>query len=145
LFTAGENRSYVSTYSPLGFVDATIQGRTTEVSPGRERGRNVYSIFTKISALSSQRVRTNLAGSVRLDHGWYEVQVRHQPTLKPDRLRVSVEVPDGWRIDRAPHLVMQYSRLASTSRLLERTATFRVHVVRDPGTWNLWERLRAGV
>jgi len=76
--------------------------------------------------------------------GWYSVEVRHQPTLNTDRVRVSVDVPDGWRIDQAPHMRKQYARLATTSRELQRTTTFRVHITQDPSAWDIWERLRVG-
>ena len=36
------------------------------------------------------------------------------------------------------------SRRASVSVALDKTRTYRVHVVRDPGTWDLWARLEAG-
>jgi UDP-N-acetylmuramyl pentapeptide phosphotransferase/UDP-N-acetylglucosamine-1-phosphate transferase len=143
-FVAGQAVSFLSLYSPLGFESAAVSQRPTDVSSGRERDRNVYSIYSSIPAKSSQLVTARLSGTVPLHDGWYSVQVRHQPTLNADHVHVSVAVPDGWRIDRAPHMRKPYARLASTAVELQRTTVYRVHVVRDPG-WNIWEHLRAGV
>jgi UDP-N-acetylmuramyl pentapeptide phosphotransferase/UDP-N-acetylglucosamine-1-phosphate transferase len=144
-FFAGENRSLVSIYTPLQIAGAAIDGKPANVSPGSERGRSVYSLYTQMPARSSSTVDTKLAGDVVLHDGWYDVAVRHQPTLQPDRLRVSVDVPDGWRIDKAPGMEQPFAGRATTTLLLDKTTTFRVHVVRDPGTWDLWARLEAGV
>jgi len=100
----------------------------------------VYLIDNDPAALSL----VGFAGTVPLHDGWYSVEVRHQPTLNADRVRVSIDVPEGWSIDQAPHLKKQYARLATTSIALQRTTTFRVHITRDPAAWDLWERLRAG-
>ena len=79
---------------------------------------------------------------MRLHDGWYSVVMRHQATIIPDRVRVSVDVPAGWRIDQAPHMRKQYARLATTSIELQRTTTFRVHISQDPSAWDIWQRLR---
>jgi UDP-N-acetylmuramyl pentapeptide phosphotransferase/UDP-N-acetylglucosamine-1-phosphate transferase len=143
-FAAGDNVSLVSLYSPLGFLSAAIDKQATNVSPGRERGRNVYSVYSSIPAEATEKISAKLAGTVPLHNGWYSVEVRHQPTLNADRVRVSVDVPEGWRIDKAPHMRKQYARLATTSIELERTTTFRVHITQDPSAWDIWERLRVG-
>ena len=72
------------------------------------------------------------------------MEVRHQATLNPDRVRVAVDVPVGWRIDQAPGMTRPFSRRASVNGQLDRTITYRVHVVRDPGAWDLWQRLEVG-
>jgi hypothetical protein len=143
-FFAGENRSFVSLYSPLRIASATMNGKATSVAPGKERGRNVYSVFADMPAKSTAALDARLSGTVMLHGGWYDVVVRHQATLNPDRVHVSVDVPEGWRIDRAPGMERPFSGRASTSLELERTKTFRVHIVRDPGMWDLWSRLEAG-
>lgn len=144
-FYAGENRSLVSIYSPLQIASAKIDGKPVAVTPGSERGRNVYSLFTQMPARTSTTVDTKLAGNVPMHDGWYDVDVRHQPTLLPDRVRVSVDVPDGWRIDQAPGMDRPFAGRATATLLLDKAKTFRVHVVRDPGMWDLWTRLETGV
>ena len=90
-------------------------------------------------------IHLNSSGKVALHDGWYDVTVRQQPTINPDRVHVSIDVPEGWRIDRAPKMDRPFSRRASISTTLEKTTTYRVHIVRDPGTWDLWQRLQDGV
>ena len=134
----------MSIYSPLQIVSATMNGTATSVAPGRERGRSVYSVFADMPAQSTGTLDAELSGNVRLHGGWYELVVRHQATLNPDRLHVSVDVPKGWRIDEAPGMERPFGGRASATLELERTKTFGVHIVRDPGTWDLWTRLEAG-
>jgi hypothetical protein len=143
-FVAGENRSFVSVYSPLAFEGTKVDGKPIAVSPGRERGRNVYSRFTDIFSETQETTNATLSGKVALHDGWYSVEVRHQATLNPDHVRVAVDVPVGWRIDEAPGMTRPFSRRASVSGELDRTTTYRVHLVRDPGAWELWQRLEDG-
>jgi UDP-N-acetylmuramyl pentapeptide phosphotransferase/UDP-N-acetylglucosamine-1-phosphate transferase len=143
-FVAGENRALLSMYSPLQFASATVDGQGTSVTPGRERGRNVYSLFEKILSRTQKTTTTNLVGPVKLRGGWYTLQVRAQPTLNPDRLHVSVNVPEGWKIDRAPTMERPFSRRANANVSVEKTMTFRVHIAPDAGAQNLWDRLVTG-
>ncbi|MFI5054035.1 MAG: DUF4012 domain-containing protein, partial [Acidimicrobiia bacterium] len=143
-FVAGQNRTYVSLYSGLDFRDAAVDGKAVAVSPGRERGRNVYSLLEDVFAKSNKTVTAKLSGRVALHAGWYDVVVRQQPTINPDRVHVSVDVPKGWRIDRAPKMEQPFPQRASVSALLAKTTTYRVHIVRDPATWDLWQRLQDG-
>ena len=143
-FVAGESRNFVSVYSPLEFVDAGIDGNFTTVAPNREQGHNVVSFYADVFSKQSKTITANLAGKFELHDGWYTLQVRHQPTLNPDRVHVSVDVPKGWRIDKAPGMELPFSRRASVSFQQLKDATFRVHLVRDTGTWDLWQRLENG-
>jgi UDP-N-acetylmuramyl pentapeptide phosphotransferase/UDP-N-acetylglucosamine-1-phosphate transferase len=143
-FVAGESRSFVSMYSPLRFAGASVDGTATAVAPGRERDRNVYSLFLSQLSMTKKTVAVHLDGVVKLHHGWYDLEVRHQPTLIADTVHVSVKVPEGWKIDRAPSMKIRSSHRATTTALLAKTTTYRVHVVRDPDTLDLWSRLEAG-
>jgi UDP-N-acetylmuramyl pentapeptide phosphotransferase/UDP-N-acetylglucosamine-1-phosphate transferase len=143
-FVAGENRLLLSMYSPLQFTSATVDGKPTSVTPGRERGRNVYSLIQKIPSQTTTTTTAKLAGGVKLRGGWYTLQVRAQPTLNPDRLHVSVDVPPGWKIDQAPHMEMVFARRASVNLTLTKTTSFRVHIAHDTGSQNLWDRLVDG-
>jgi hypothetical protein len=143
-FVAGESRNFVSLYSPLEFVDAGLDGNFATVAPNRERFHNVVSFYADVFSKTSKTITANLAGQLKLYDGWYTLQVRHQPTLNPDRVHVSVDVPEGWKIDKAPGMELPFSRRASVSFQQEKDATFRVHLVRDTGTWDLWQRLQDG-
>jgi hypothetical protein len=131
-------------YSPLTFVSASVDGRPAAVGPGRERGRNVYSILQSIPSKTTKTTVAKLAGTVALSNGWYELLVRAQPTLNPDRLHVSVDVPEGWKIDQAPQMQRDFARRASANVTLDKSTTFRVHIVPDGGAQNLWDRLVNG-
>jgi hypothetical protein len=143
-FVAGENRLFLSMYSPLTFVTASVDGHQAAVGPGRERGRNVYSMLQRIPSETKKTTAAKLAGTVALDNGWYELRVRAQPTLNPDRLHVSVDVPEGWKIDKAPSMQRDFARRASSNVTLDKSTTFRVHIVPDGGKQNLWDRLVNG-
>jgi UDP-N-acetylmuramyl pentapeptide phosphotransferase/UDP-N-acetylglucosamine-1-phosphate transferase len=143
-FAAGENRLLLSMYSPLEFLAATVDGKLTPVAPGKERGRNVYSLIQSIPSHTKKTIETRLAGPVKLHEGWYTLQVRAQPTLNPDRLNVSVDVPEGWEIDEAPGMDKVFARRVTASLDQDRTIAFRVHVTPDSGAQNLWDRLVTG-
>jgi Protein of unknown function (DUF4012) len=144
-FVAGENRSFVSMYSPLTAASSEVDGRSTSIAPGRERDRNVYSLFVDLPSKTQKNLDLQLDGVVKLHRGWYALEVRHQPTLNPDVLHVSVAAPQGWKIDRAPNMEIPGKRRATvTVAGLDKTTTFRVHLVPDPDSWNLWDRLVAG-
>jgi UDP-N-acetylmuramyl pentapeptide phosphotransferase/UDP-N-acetylglucosamine-1-phosphate transferase len=143
-FYAGENRTLLSIYSPLQFRSATVDGKVTAIAPGRERKRNVYSLIESIPSKTTTTTSAKLTGTVKLHQGWYALRVRAQPTLNPDRQHVSIDVPTGWKIDRAPGMEMDFARRASANVTLTQSTTFRVHIVPDSSTQNLWDRLVSG-
>jgi len=144
-FIKGEAVVDVSMYSPLRVRAATVDGRAVEPTTQREVGRTVWSKFVRVPAGKSSTVTTTLKGRVRLQPGgWYELDLGHQPSLQPERARVAVEVPPGWRIVAAPGFVLPFSRLAVGRVELSRPVTVRVRVAPDPPTLDLWDRLEAG-
>jgi UDP-N-acetylmuramyl pentapeptide phosphotransferase/UDP-N-acetylglucosamine-1-phosphate transferase len=144
-FQAGENRAYLSFYSPLALTAATLDGRPVEPMGGVERGRNVYSLVASIPARARQIVTADLRGVVRLESGgWYELDVGHQPTVQPDRLRVSIGVPDGWRIAEAPGFERVSARQATRTISQEERERLRVRLVPDSSSWDLWGQLQTG-
>jgi hypothetical protein len=95
----GENRTYLSTYSPLGVEGARLNGLPWAVESERELGRSVFSNYLDIAAGDATAVELDLAGAVRLlPGGWYELRIDRQPVLRPDRLRISVDLAEGWRV-----------------------------------------------
>jgi UDP-N-acetylmuramyl pentapeptide phosphotransferase/UDP-N-acetylglucosamine-1-phosphate transferase len=145
LYVAGENRAYFSMYSPLALQAGTLDGNPLAVTPGRERGRNVYSFVANVPARSTQILSADFAGPVRLERGgWYDLDVGHQPTVHPDRLGVSIEVPEGWRIAEAPGLHRESPRLVSITGIQPEQRRVRVRVVPASSPWDLWDRLQDG-
>ena len=142
-FVAGENRTLLSMYSPL--PSPRHRRRQPRLDRARARaGRNVYSLFEQSPRVRRSRRPTKLAGPVKLHQGWYTLRVHAQPTLNPDRVHVSVEVPEGWKIDRAPKMERLFSRRVSVNVLGDKSMTFRVHITPDAGSQNLWDRLVSG-
>jgi hypothetical protein len=97
-----------------------------------------------VDAKQTKALDLRLTGEVPVRKGrWYELDLGHQPSLQPDRVRVSVSVADGWRIDGVRGgLIRTDDRRAARTFALDRPGTVRVHVV--PEATNLWERLKAG-
>ncbi|MFI5047444.1 MAG: DUF4012 domain-containing protein [Acidimicrobiia bacterium] len=143
-FTAGVNRSFVSLYSPLRFGATGWGGASAAVSPGTELGRNVVALVRDLPAETTDTLTSTLDGTVDLHDGWYTLDVVHQPTLNADHVRVSVGVPAGWKIDAATGMKRPLPRRAVGRFDLTRNTRLRVHITRDPGSWDLWGRLEAG-
>jgi UDP-N-acetylmuramyl pentapeptide phosphotransferase/UDP-N-acetylglucosamine-1-phosphate transferase len=143
-FVAGENRVLLSMYTPMRVESATVDGQAVGIAPAEERHRNVYSLIQSIPSKAQKVTAAKLGGSIKLHDGWYTLVARAQPTLNPDRLHVSVEVPEGWKIDQAPGMTTDFARRVSANITQEKTTTFRVHVVPDGGSQNLWDRLVSG-
>ena len=98
-FQAGENRTYVSVYSPFGGGAASVDGRPVTLENQPDLGRTAQSTAISIPSKSSSTLAVDLEGEVRLsDDGWYRLDLFHQPSLTPDDVEISVAVPKGWRI-----------------------------------------------
>jgi UDP-N-acetylmuramyl pentapeptide phosphotransferase/UDP-N-acetylglucosamine-1-phosphate transferase len=143
-FRAGELLSYVSVYTPLDLEKASVGGQPVVATQSDELGGHVISTYVDLDAETGKTLRLELAGRVPVQRGrWYELDLGHQPSLEPDRARVTLDVPDGWKIDRVSGGVAKpVATQATRSIQLDRPTRIRIHVVRD-GT-NLWERLKAG-
>ncbi|MGI8795894.1 MAG: DUF4012 domain-containing protein [Acidimicrobiia bacterium] len=132
-FQPGENRSFVSVYTPLGSTAATLDGLPVPVDPATEIGRNVFSSFLSLPAESSRTFAMDFEGTVALQPGgWYALDLVRQPTLRPDDVSVSVEVPAGWRLAAAEGLEILGPRRAGGRIALHETRQVRVRVVPDP-------------
>ena len=112
-FFAGESRPYVSLYSPLTLGATTVDDKLAALDVGREVGRNVGSLFAAVPSATTAKIVTQLDGALQLRDHWYELQIRHQPTLVPDKVSVTVSVPEGWRIDKVERMSYSSGRQAS--------------------------------
>lgn len=100
-FVAGENRTFFTLYTPLQFINATLNGTQTYLSSQRELGRNADSTFINVQAKSTANLSVGLTGTVRLLHGgWYELNMASQPVINPDQVEVNVSLAPGWRVER---------------------------------------------
>jgi hypothetical protein len=129
----GDNRSYLSVYSSLGFQDATIDGQRAVLESGEELGRSVYATFLTVPAQSTRTLAMDLAGEVRLtDDGWYELDLGRQPLLHPDEVTVTLRAPRGYRIDDVDGLERQ-GRTATGEVVVRQNEVVRARIVPDDG------------
>ncbi len=130
-FQAGENRTFVSVYTPLALAGATWGGAPVDLAAADELGRRVYSTFLSIPAGSTRALEVQLEGTVDAPaDGWYELDLLHQPLLSPQATTASFEVPDGWRIVEAVGAELESDRRAVARLVPERDQTIRVLLAR---------------
>jgi len=142
-FAPGENRSFVSVYTPLGFTTATVDGQQQLLDGATELDRNVYSTFVSVPAESSSTLALDLSGTLRLERGgWYRLDLVRQPGLTSDDVTVNIDVPTGWRIADKRGVQRITGRTATTKLQLEHTTTVKIRLVRAGG--NLWQQLVEG-
>lgn len=87
----GENRLYLSLYSPLALKRAELDGRPLLFEFERELGRNVYSAFITIPPGRSATLQMTLSGSLPAGSR-YRLDVASQPGVKAGELDVEVQV-----------------------------------------------------
>src|SRR5262249_55185419 len=113
-YVAGVNRTWVSVYSPLGVRQLRLDGAPTTFTADQEAGRGASPHSTNTPAKTTRTLELDLAGRERLQPGgWYQLDLGHQPTLAPDRIQVSVDVPAGWQVTNAPGLVRPFDQRAA--------------------------------
>jgi hypothetical protein len=140
-FKAGENRTYVSVYSPFGGGQATLDGHQVDLDNQPDLGRVAQSTILSIPAKSTSTLTLDVSGRVSLsDDGWYRLDVYHQTTLVPDELEISIAVPDGWRIAQTEGVEPEGPRRAVTRMALDSPVTILVRIERT-GWSGVWERL----
>jgi hypothetical protein len=143
-FRAGENRSFVSVYTPGEFHGASVDGRPAALESARELERNVYSSFVRTAAGGTTGVSFDVTSRVQLVDGWYRLDVLKQPTLRPDNLEISIQVPPGWRIAEVRGRDARIDgRRANVTRAVTSEYTLGVRVVPVRGP-SILDRLRAG-
>ena len=141
-FHAGENRTYLSVYSPLDFQSAELDGKPFELESDRELGRHVYSQYVSIGPKSQRSLMLRMQGVVPLaPGGWYALELNHQALLNRDSVKVSVSVPSGWRIAETVGLGTARGARAFGTFHLNRARTVLVRVERT-GVAGFWDRLR---
>jgi hypothetical protein len=92
----GENRVYLSVYSPLALTHATAAGATLAMKREQEVGRNVYSAFLTVPAGGELVVRVGLRGEIHSGAG-YRLDLRHQALREAEPFVVGVTIANGAR------------------------------------------------
>ena len=128
-FVVGENRTYLSVYSPFDLQAAHLDQNPVGIDSHAELGRRAHSTELSMAAGQSRTVGMDLAGAVRLaPGGWYRLDILRQPQLTTESIDVELSVPPGWRITDAPGLRRQGARQASGRLTLERPRVVMVRV-----------------
>jgi hypothetical protein len=143
--SAGDNRTFVSVYTPLELRSAAVNGSAAAMESGRELGRWVFSNFVTLRAGSERTTTLAVQGAEKLaPGGWYELKLPHEASVQPTPTRVSVHLPSGWRFIDANGLRLSADgHTATFSGNLDRDVVLRAKVVRDYGS-GLWGLLEAG-
>jgi hypothetical protein len=140
-FLPGENRTYVSVYSPLTGGGAAVDGRAVELDSRSDLGRTARSTTMSVPAQASSTLTLDVEGRVALSEGgWYRLDLLHQTSLAPDEVEVAVSVPKGWRIVDVRGLDRRDARRAEARLELERSHTILLQLERT-GWAGVWERL----
>lgn len=88
----GQNRLFVTVYSPFGVEGATLDGEPLDLDFAPELGLNAYSIFLDIPAGGTRVIELRLNG--RLSNVTrYTLDVFHQPMVTPDAVDIAVRGP----------------------------------------------------
>ncbi len=142
-FVYGQNKQFVTVYSPLAYTGARIGDTPTGLEVAPELGRTAFSTFLDVFAQESASLEVDLGGPVTLRRGgWYDLELLRQPALRPDRVRVRIAVPPGYRIV-ATRGLTAVGRVARGDFDLVESRSAGVKIAPSPGA-GLWARLRAG-
>lgn len=141
-FVYGQNHSYTSIYTPLEMTAVRVDGQPGGVEGATELGRNVYSGYMDAFAQEGANLALDVAGTVKLRDGWYELTLIRQPTLRPDKVTVRVAAPEGYEVLEARGLEVVDG--AATGVIdLDRTRGLRVRIA-PKGGGSLLDRLESG-
>jgi UDP-N-acetylmuramyl pentapeptide phosphotransferase/UDP-N-acetylglucosamine-1-phosphate transferase len=98
---AGENRTFLSLYTPLTVTAGSLDGRPLPMESAIELGQHVYSGYVNIPAGATRTITYTLDGQIpMLAGGWYSLKLPQQPILGSDKVTVDVAVPSGWQFAR---------------------------------------------
>jgi hypothetical protein len=141
----GENRTFVSVYTPLRLHSASIDRSAIVTESGRELGSRVYSRFVQLAPGKASRLSLALEGTEKLrGRGLYELSIPHQPAIDPTSTHVSLTLPERWRFAGAKGLTVgDGGRRATFNGRVDRDLRLRVRIVPDRGS-DLWGRLQTG-
>ena len=143
-FVAGQNRTFLSLYSGLGFTSAKIDGKAVGVSPGAARPQRLLAVRERVRQEQPRRSPPRWQGESRCTTAgttwWCASSLRSTPiayTCRSTCRRAGASTARPRWSDRSPGAL-------TVSTTLDKTTTYRVHIVRDADTWDLWQRLQDG-
>lgn len=92
----GDNKMYLSVYTPWSLDEARIDDRPTLFESDRELGRRVHSSFVVVPAKGSVTIRLTLSGRLRMGDD-YRLDVHRQPAVARDEVSTSLTLEPGGR------------------------------------------------
>lgn len=93
----GDNRLYLSIYTPWDLAGVRIDGKDAVVDQERELGRQVYSSFLVVPGAGRSVIELDLTGRLANPQD-YRLTLHRQPTAAPDEVETTLAVPFGWRV-----------------------------------------------
>jgi hypothetical protein len=90
---SGWNSTFVTLYTPLSVVDATLDGQPTAVENGAELGVTAVSAFVATPPGGTTTLVVRLHGTVPGPR--YRLDLVAQPLVEPERARIRIRRPDG--------------------------------------------------
>jgi hypothetical protein len=115
----GQNRLYLSFYTPWALAGARLDGTPVALDDERELGRKVYSTAIVVPPQGDATLELRLTGRLAKVGGDYHLDVYRQPTIAPDELTTALSVPGAWRVPGG-------GRTSTTDRHLDADATVDV-------------------
>jgi UDP-N-acetylmuramyl pentapeptide phosphotransferase/UDP-N-acetylglucosamine-1-phosphate transferase len=97
-YQVGELHSFVSLYSSLDLVNASIDGGPEALETNREFGRWAYSTFVSVERGHRTQLDLSLRGSEPLTSNTYSLQLLPQPSAQDEVVNVAIRVPQPFAI-----------------------------------------------
>lgn len=127
----GENRTYLSVFTPWALDSATVDHKPILMESGLERQRRVYSAFVSIPPEGA--VEVSLALSGHLPRRQYSLDVFKQTTVRPDDFTLEVGLAPGWHVSGLDELDKRDDRRATRRERL--TADLQVRLIPKRDRW----------
>jgi hypothetical protein len=89
-FPKGLNRAFVSVYTPLDALAATIDGQPLSLGGATERGHHIYDAYVLLPRGKAVTIVLQLDGRLPAA-GTYALDLHHQPTARPTTATVVVD------------------------------------------------------
>ena len=97
----GTNHLFLTVYTPLTALSATLNDQPTGVGSLQRFGRSAYTVVVDVPPGGTATVKLQLSGLVaRSRH--YQLTVVRQPTVNPDDIRFTLRGGGGWRVTEFP-------------------------------------------
>ena len=131
---AGENRMFVTVYTPWKVTSSKLDGVDFGANQQTEFGRTAISYYLTVLPSRSKVLHLTMTGSLA---GQYRLDLHHQVTVHPDANSVNVHVPSGW----VAHSVGLSTQGTAATATLVGNKDYRLSITasepaNSPGPWH---------